>query len=148
MCSCHIQFLNTYSGAQMVGHWNTDTEENRCQLSAARLTREWVQHPWPRVWRRRTDNSCQEPELHSMNDRCLQTRGAKARSRVRVPLSPGAHLPLSHRPPQGLTPCGPTGWFFWFVPPGQFLWRTSKKLDSLFSDLERRETQGCFLKSG
>ncbi|XP_043301802.1 uncharacterized protein LOC122426740 [Cervus canadensis] len=29
-----------------------------------------------------------------------------------------------------------------------FLRRTSKKLNSLFSDLERRETQGCFLKSG
>ena len=36
-------------GTQMVGHRNTDTEENQCQLSTARLTREWVKHLWPRV---------------------------------------------------------------------------------------------------
>lgn len=98
-------------GTQMVGHQNTDTEEIQCQPSTARLTREWVQHPWLRVWRRRTDNSRQEPELHSMSHRCLQTWGAKARSRVRAPLSPGAHLLLSHRPPQGPTPYGPRAGF-------------------------------------
>ena len=58
--------------------------------------------------------------LLSMNDQCLQTWGAKVRSRVRAPLSPGANLPLSHRPPPSPTPYGPAGWFFWFFPPRQF----------------------------